>query len=197
MYKVAILADWENIRKSVFHRSKKMVDYNNSKNLEKFLTSFIEKNEGEELYRIYIYVGKPPREYKKSDGTKVSFRDFELYKKSRKFLKILRNMNYVSIREGPLVQRGNFKDGTPKFNQKQVDLKIGLDVANLTTNKIVDRVLFLTGDTDITPALEYARSRGLQTILGHCDVEANYPHRFLKEETDILRVKKFKEIFPD
>lgn len=56
-------------------------------------------------------------------------------------------------------------DFKPRFEQKGVDMRIGLDVANFAEYKSVDRVAFITNDTDCVPAFKHARKCGLQVVL--------------------------------
>ena len=45
-------------------------------------------------------------------------------------------------------------DITPNFEQKAVDIKIGLDIAWLSSKRIVDALALVTGDTDFIPAMK-------------------------------------------
>lgn len=56
-------------------------------------------------------------------------------------------------------------DFEPMFEQKGVDMRIGLDVAAFCVSRSVDRIALLTNDTDCVPAMKYARRGGLQTII--------------------------------
>ena len=56
-------------------------------------------------------------------------------------------------------------DFKPNFDQKGVDMRIGLDVAAYSANKSVDRIVLVSADTDCIPALKYGRKAGLQTVL--------------------------------
>lgn len=56
-------------------------------------------------------------------------------------------------------------DFSPSFEQKGVDMRIGLDVAKFCENKAVRTIVLMSGDTDCVPALKYARIAGLQTAL--------------------------------
>ena len=53
----------------------------------------------------------------------------------------------------------------PTFEQKGVDMRIGLDVAKFSETKAVSRLVLMSGDTDCVPALKHARIAGLQTAL--------------------------------
>jgi uncharacterized LabA/DUF88 family protein len=56
-------------------------------------------------------------------------------------------------------------DFVPDFEQKGVDMRIGLDIAAYATNRSVDRIVLVSNDTDCVPALKYGRKSGLQTVL--------------------------------
>ena len=57
------------------------------------------------------------------------------------------------------------EDFVPDFEQKGVDMRIGLDMADIARNKIVARLILITGDTDCIPAMKFARKAGLQVAL--------------------------------
>lgn len=56
-------------------------------------------------------------------------------------------------------------DFKPTFEQKGVDMRIGLDIAAYAANRAVDRIILVSNDTDCVPALKYGRRAGLQTVL--------------------------------
>ena len=62
---------------------------------------------------------------------------------------------------GPL-QDSDFK---PNFQQKGVDMRIGLDMAIYTANKSVDLLALMTNDTDFIPPMKHARREGMQVAL--------------------------------
>lgn len=51
------------------------------------------------------------------------------------------------------------------IQQKGVDTKLGLDMAWITFNSVVDRVIVVTGDSDFVPAIKAARRNGIQVVL--------------------------------
>lgn len=53
---------------------------------------------------------------------------------------------------------------SPQFQQKGVDLRIGLDIANFSHGRTVERIILVTGDTDLIPAMKLARRCGLQIV---------------------------------
>jgi len=58
-------------------------------------------------------------------------------------------------------------DGTPVFQQKRVDLQIGLDIATVVTGSRADIVAILSGDSDLLPAVEMAKNSGVIVRLVH------------------------------
>lgn len=92
----------------------------------------------------------------------------------------LSRKNLFAVRRGVLKFRG-FKpkktpvsvpigsltdaDFLPDFEQKGVDMRIGLDIAAYASNRAVDRIILTSNDTDCVPALKYGRRAGLQTVL--------------------------------
>ncbi|MFT3689771.1 NYN domain-containing protein [Paenirhodobacter sp.] len=100
------------------------------------------------------------------------------FKGSDGWLRQLEAKNLFAVRRGVLKFRG-FKpkkvpiasaalsdaDFKPDFEQKGVDMRIGLDIANFSAMKSVDRIILITGDTDCIPAMKHARISGLQIVL--------------------------------
>jgi uncharacterized LabA/DUF88 family protein len=56
-------------------------------------------------------------------------------------------------------------DFNPDFEQKGVDMRIGLDIASYSALKCVDRIGLVTADTDCVPAMKLARKSGVQIVL--------------------------------
>ena len=64
-------------------------------------------------------------------------------------------------------------------------MKIGLDVAWLSSKSIVERIILVTADSDFIPPMKFARREGVQVILvtlGHLQVKNE-----LKEHAAELR----------
>ena len=54
---------------------------------------------------------------------------------------------------------------TIDLNQKGVDMKIGLDIAWLSSKRIVDNLVLITSDTDFIPAMKFARREGMSVYI--------------------------------
>ena len=97
---------------------------------------------------------------------------------SDEWLKVLAARPHFAVRLGTLKFRG-FKpkrvpiasanltdaDFKPRFEQKGVDMRIGLDIASYADDRSIDRIVLVTGDTDCLPAMKRARTAGLQVVL--------------------------------
>ena len=74
-----------------------------------------------------------------------------------------------AVRRGVLKFRGwtpgDNGDMKPVFAQKGVDMRIGLDIADIAHQRQADRILICTDDADMTPALKVCRRRGMQVVL--------------------------------
>jgi uncharacterized LabA/DUF88 family protein len=87
----------------------------------------------------------------------------------------------IPISPTPL-QDSDFK---PRFEQKGVDMRIGLDIASFAEQRTVDRIILITNDTDCIPAMKHARIRGLQVVLARFD--NNSPAPELLRHADFIR----------
>ena len=145
-----------------------------------FNPDYIEKvahaciQQDERLLRVLYYDCAP---FQGKAKLPVSGQDHE-FKGSDFWLRELAQKDLFAVRRGVLKFRG-FKpkkipisnqaltdaDFKPDFEQKGVDMRIGLDIANHANLKSVDRIILITGDTDCIPAMKQARISGLQVVL--------------------------------
>lgn len=78
-------------------------------------------------------------------------------------------------------------DFKPQFEQKGVDMRIGLDIASFCDRKSVDRIVLVSGDTDMVAAMKHARKAGLEVVLCQLPPPAKDLHDELIAHSDILR----------
>jgi uncharacterized LabA/DUF88 family protein len=160
----------------------------------------------EELFRLFYY-DCPPYSGKETNPISRVIEDFEAQPKHHsrtRFIKELKAMDCVAMRLGTAKKRGwTLKDtyiqkaisGKPvapaandvflNLEQKGVDMRIGIDVATLTLKKIVDRIILISGDTDMIPAMKLARREGVQVVL--IEIAAARVHTELDEDADLVR----------
>jgi len=166
--KIAILIDGGFLR-VIAKKAKKLYDPDY---IEKFAHAC--KAADESIFRILYY---DCALYQGTVKQPVSGTDL-VFTSSDAWLHALSYKNLFAVRRGVLKFRG-FKpkktpvsplaltdaDFEPLFEQKGVDMRIGLDIAAYAGNHAVDRIVLVSGDTDCVPALKYGRRAGLQTVL--------------------------------
>jgi len=167
-YKVAVLIDGGFLRVT----AKKAKKTYNPEFIEKFAHAC--KAADESIFRILYY---DCARYSGTVKQPVSGTDL-IFQSSDAWLHALSHKDLFAVRRGVLKFRG-FKpkrtpippailtdaDFAPIFEQKGVDMRIGLDIAAYSDNQAVDRIILVSGDTDCVPALKYGRRAGLQTVL--------------------------------
>ena len=114
-----------------------------------------------DVLRTYYYDCPP---YQSSSPTPEEARRFANY---RRFADTLRDLPRFEVREGRLLISGHRSDGSPVFQQKQVDLLLGLDLALLSVRSRITHVALVAGDGDFVPALRAAKQEGVVVWLFH------------------------------
>ncbi len=98
---------------------------------------------------------------------------------SDRWLEELASKDLFAVRRGVLKFRGykpkrtpvspagppTDADFDPDFEQKGVDMRIGLDIATYSSSRSVDRIVLVTNDTDCVPAMKLGRKAGLQVVI--------------------------------
>jgi len=199
-YKVALIVDWENVRKRVFGNKNLLklcyLSYNQSpEKIPQFFLGFL--NHQEEIpYRLFFYTAEPFKGIKKKpDGSQEDFSNSPVTRKSEEFIKKVSLCELTAIRKGRLAFRGWDSHGKPIFVQKKVDMLIGLDIAHLAYKRLVDRIMVFSYDLDIQPALRVARLEGLQVVLPILEeLGTDAIPKELIEHSDFIRIKSFKSL---
>lgn len=165
----------------------------------------------EELFRFYYY-DCPPFEgtlQNPISGQKTDYAQTKTSKARKQFLYELAKKDQIAFRRGTLsfdgwqitgeaVQRLIkasssapptpvtllADDVHPQFTQKRVDMNIGLDVAWLSSKRLVDRIVLVTADSDFIPAMKFARREGVQVVLVPLE---GRPKAELIEHADFVR----------
>ncbi|MEL6317686.1 MAG: NYN domain-containing protein [Pseudomonadota bacterium] len=70
------------------------------------------------------------------------------------------------------------------FQQKGVDMRIGVDIASITLKRQASKIVLVTGDADFVPAAKLARREGVQIIL---DPMGQSVSDDLREHIDAMR----------
>lgn len=203
--KVAIIVDGQ----FLMHRIKDALNETKYPTADEIslLLNDLAKNTDEEVYRIFFYQGEHSKQKteKPISKTEVEFKDSEIAKYSTELLATLSKKELMAVRVGDTRFRGwklkkwvqnkfitsQFNEKlsddhfTPEFQQKGVDIKIGLDVAWLASKRLVDRIILVTGDSDFVPAIKFARREGLQVVI--LKIGPKKIHETLEIHSDFIR----------
>lgn len=141
--------------------------------IEKFAHACV--SEDEELFRVLYYDCAPytgsvklpvsgnPHQFQGSDGWLDELARKDLFAVRRGVLKF----RGFKPKRTPVAGKSPLTDNdfVPDFEQKGVDMRIGLDIASYSTSHSVDRIILVSNDTDCVPALKHGRKAGLQTVI--------------------------------
>lgn len=189
--KTAILVDGAFYRRRAFYlfgdknpedRANELVEY-----CCRHLTNGNYRND---LYRIFYY-DCPPMEgnlYHPLLQKAVQMKKTQVYRWTNSFFEALSNKRKLALRLGMLQeQESGFrlkdkslnrlcrkeieigqlteKDFEPAFVQKGVDMRIGIDIATLSSKHQVQQIVLVSGDSDFVPAAKHARREGVDFVL--------------------------------
>jgi len=163
----------------------------------------------DELFRIYYYDCWPFKGLVTNpvDGQPMDCSNTPAALNGEQFLKELSLKPKVAFRKGELsydgwkIESQKIKKMIDKIEgggkiepddfkidlkQKRVDIKIGLDIAWLSSKRIVDKIVLVTSDTDFIPAIKFARREGL--IVYVCPVKQTVNQDLIIHSDDVINV---------
>ena len=187
MRNIALLIDWENLRKEIESIQKnspeyRKFNYNDPSMIHRLFLNTL-NHDKERLYRIFFYTALPLHpdkivhlikrrrdinselweNYYSNNKDKID----NIFKSSKKLLYEIVRFDYIALRLGDLQIQGQASDGHLIMSQKKVDMLIGLDIAHLAYNKLSDEVRIYCKDKDLAPALKTARINGLNVSIAN------------------------------
>ncbi len=156
-----------------------------------------------ELFRVYYYDAPPLSGAKMNPLSRATynFGTHPVHTQNKTLQDALALTADVAVRRGDAVFHGwklraqtlrelataarplSADDLAPDIEQKGVDLRIGLDVASLSVKRIVEVILLVTGDSDLVPAMKFARREGMKVYLDTMDHGVRRP---LREHADFV-----------
>jgi len=158
-----------------------------------------------ELLRILFYDAPPATGTITNplSGERINLGQTEQYATRKALLDRIENSPNFALREGELAKRGwairpaslralgreeqtslQASDLQPSFQQKGVDLRIGLDIARLSLRRLVDIVVVVAGDSDFIPAFKFARREGLRVYVE--DLGSRFVKQELRAHADLV-----------
>ncbi len=132
--------------------------------------------ESYDLYRILYYDCLPyeKKQHNPLTGKSIDFAKTKVYKFRVDFLEALKEKRKVAVRLGILAEKngwmirpdktkallngklaiGDLAEEDTQFDlrQKQVDMKMGLDIASMALKNQVEQIILVSGDSDFVPA---------------------------------------------
>jgi uncharacterized LabA/DUF88 family protein len=175
--------------------------------IEAFAVACVSAAESEEMHRILYYDcapydgdgrRKPHPLDPMRQPTSPGYRNF-----FNSVLSLLKSKSYFAVRLGEMSFDGwalsdkattevlahgrtiVADDFEPVLRQKGVDLRIGLDVALMAKDRLIDRIVVVSGDADIVPAMKVARREGVQVVLTSLNHKVKTS---LREHADLYRI---------
>ncbi|MCL2150325.1 MAG: NYN domain-containing protein [Dehalococcoidia bacterium] len=86
---------------------------------------------------------------------------------TQRFHAALRRLPRFEVRLGRVAYRGSDSDGRPIYEQKRVDLLLGMDIILHSVKHTVDEVFLITGDSDFIPAIQAVKAEGVIAYLAY------------------------------
>ena len=114
-----------------------------------------------ELLRTFLYDCLP---YQGKNPTPT---ERERYGKKLGWFNYLKTLPRVELREGYVVFGGIDTRGEPIFQQKKVDLLLGLDFAIQSSKGLITHLALVAGDGDLCPGVEFAKAQSVCVWLFH------------------------------
>jgi uncharacterized LabA/DUF88 family protein len=127
-----------------------------------------------EILRTYYYSCAPYQ----SDPPSMEQRT--RFGAAQRFFAALQRNPRFEVRLGRLQFRGKDENGEPIFQQKRVDMLMGIDLVLLAAKHQITDAAILAGDSDFLPAIQVAKSEGVVIHLFHGPA----PHQDLVEACD-------------
>ena len=181
--KMAILVDGSFIRFKLQQAYRRHIDARDVADVTEKLAEA--QRDTHDLYRVFYYDARP---YNGNLTHPISgeSREFGQTGKAshmRQFFFELESSPFFAMRMGELLPQGwrlnaqaerqlsdtnatlRRDDILPNLKQKGVEMRIGLDVADISCRGLVQALLIITGGADFVSAMKYARRQGLQVML--------------------------------
>jgi hypothetical protein len=138
------------------------------------------------LYRVYYYTADPLHGMAQHPmgGPPIDLASGGAYDRGLRLIHHLENAPDVAVRRGQLVwvgwelgraatrrllahEKDRIEPGdiVPNIEQKGVDMRIGLDIASIALKRLASTIVLVTGDSDLVPAMRFARREGLRVYL--------------------------------
>lgn len=199
---VAILLDGGFVKKRLKLRLKRFPMTQDVVDLTTTIMGHVRLHDAD-LFRVFYYDSPPFQGSSMNplDRSVVDFSATVAAKQNQSLLDSLELEPDFAVRRGEIANRG-WKLGTqalkslrkgprpitahdliPDMEQKGVDLRIGLDIASIALRNVVAVLVLVTGDSDLVPAMKFARTQGLKVYV---EALGNPIRRELRAHADLV-----------
>lgn len=181
--KVAVLLDGGYVKKRLIEETGHFPTVEEVVNLANRIMSH-DRLKDKELFRVFFY-DAPPYLGMSTNPINNKQIDFSRTKEAQQNQALLESLELepdFAVRHGVLANRGwklgkyafgrlrrgqklRVNDLLPDFEQKGVDLRIGLDIASMALKGAVGVIVAVSGDSDLIPAMKFARIEGLRVYV--------------------------------
>lgn len=153
-----------------------------------------------DLYRVFFYDCPPFHESitHPSSGERINMSETPSFMAITGYLKSVAGLPKVAFRAGSLYHTGwaipqdkvrrmnsdavfTAEDFEPAFTPKQSFVKMGLDMVGTAQRRLADKLILVSPELDLVPALKEARREGAQVFLG---TFGRFPRPDMKEHSD-------------
>jgi uncharacterized LabA/DUF88 family protein len=135
-----------------------------------------------ERFRTYYYFCMP---YQSAQPTPE---ERERFMRTDKFINYLRRLPRFEIRLGKLGKREyvctKCKFQTTDYEQKRVDNLLTVDLVSLSWQRVIQKAILLTGDSDFVPAVQEAKKAGVLAMVWYARTQNCTVHDELYDECD-------------
>ena len=114
-----------------------------------------------EILRTYYYHCAPYQSDPPTDAERARYSDWLRYYHR------INALPRFSFRLGRLEIRGRNRDGSPRFQQKRVDVLLSVDLVQHSAKGLISRAILVAGDSDFVPAISVAKNEGIIVTLFH------------------------------
>ena len=116
---------------------------------------------GAELLRTYYYHCGPYQSDPPTEAERTRYSEW------LRFYHRINTLPRFSFRLGRLERRGTNRDGSPRFQQKRVDILLTVDLIQHSTKGHISKAIVVAGDSDFVPAIAVAKNEGVVVTLYH------------------------------
>lgn len=116
---------------------------------------------GYSMFRTYYYDCLPYQ------SGRPTLEESQRLSRKQRYFHALEQLDRFMVRQGRVEFRGLLENERPLFAQKRIDLQLGIDIGVLVGRNRVGCIVLVSGDSDMIPAVEVARTEGLIVRLIH------------------------------